>query len=60
VGIIGSSDASVYIFSLDTGAVKQTLRTLSAVTSVPVAVGEFLYVFDHKGFLYSFRAETKG
>jgi len=39
----------------ETGEVKQKLELLSGFTGVPVAVGDHLYLFDHLGYLYSYR-----
>lgn len=53
--IIGSKDMGVYLLDADTGEVKQKLELLSGFTGVPVAVGDHLYLFDHLGYLYSYR-----
>lgn len=53
--IIGSKDKGVYLLDAMTGEVKQKLELLSGFTGVPVAVGDHLYLFDHLGYLYSYR-----
>ncbi len=54
--LIGSGDSKIYIIDLDTGAVKDVLEFESAVTGVPMAIGEELFVFDHLGVLSAFKA----
>lgn len=53
--IIGSKDKNVYLMDATTGEVKQRLELVSGFTGVPVAVGDHLYLFDHLGYLYSYR-----
>ena len=53
--IIGSKDKGVYLLDSETGELKQRLELLSGFTGVPVAVGDHLYLFDHLGYLYSYR-----
>lgn len=53
--IIGSRDGYVYLLDSMSGELKQKIELISGLTGVPVAVGDHLYVFDHLGYLYSFR-----
>jgi len=52
---IGSKDGHVYLLDLMTGELRQSLLLASAMTSVPVALGDSLFVNDDSGTLYSFR-----
>lgn len=56
IGIIGSGDSHVYVFTLDDGQVLQKLKLQSKLTGVPVVYGRYLYVFDHLGYMYSWVA----
>ncbi len=53
--IIGSNDGNVYLLDAKNGVLKQKIPLVSGLSGVPVAVGDHLYVFDHLGYLYSFR-----
>ena len=53
--LIGSKDGNVYLLNAGNGALKQNIPLISGLTGVPVTVGDHLYVFDHLGYLYSFR-----
>jgi outer membrane protein assembly factor BamB len=53
--LIGSKDGNVYLLNAGNGALKQKIPLISGLTGVPVTVGDHLYVFDHLGYLYSFR-----
>jgi len=53
--IFGSGDGNVYLLDAMSGDLKQKIPLLSGLTGVPVAVGDHLYVFDHLGYLYSFK-----
>lgn len=53
--IIGSNDGNIYLLDAVSGELKQKIPLLSGLSGVPVAVGDHLYVFDHLGYLYSFR-----
>jgi outer membrane protein assembly factor BamB len=53
--IIGSRDGYVYLLDSENGTLKQKISLESGLTGVPVAVGDHLYVFDHLGYLYSFK-----
>ncbi len=53
--IIGSNDGNVYLLDAASGDLKQKIPLLSGLSGVPVVVGDHLYVFDHLGYLYSFR-----
>lgn len=53
--IIGSNDGNIYLLDALSGDLKQEIPLLSGLSGVPVAVGDHLYVFDHLGYLYSFR-----
>ena len=53
--IIGSNDGNVYLLDAKNGGLEQEIPLLSGLTGVPVTVGDHMYVFDHLGYLYSFR-----
>ena len=53
--LVGSNDGNVYIFNALTGDLKQKISLISGLTGVPVAFGDHMYVFDHLGYLYSFK-----
>ncbi|MFA9436143.1 MAG: PQQ-binding-like beta-propeller repeat protein [Candidatus Bathyarchaeota archaeon] len=53
--LVGSKDGNVYLLNAGNGDLKQKIPLLSGLTGVPVTVGDHLYVFDHLGYLYSFR-----
>ena len=53
--LIGSNDGNVYLLNAGNGALKQKISLLSGLTGAPITVGDHLYVFDHLGYLYSFR-----
>jgi outer membrane protein assembly factor BamB len=52
---IGSSDKHLYLLDLATGEIRQSIELASGVTSVPVAVGDSLFVNDDAGTVYAFR-----
>lgn len=56
VVIVGSRDESVYMLTLDEGELQWSARLASEVSSVPVAVGNALYVNDDSGTVWSFVA----
>ena len=53
--LVGSNDGNVYLLNAQTGDLKQKIPLISGLTGVPVAVGDHMYVFDHLGYLYSFK-----
>ena len=52
---IGSWDRHLYLLDLATGELRQSIAFAAAVTSVPVAVGDSLFVNDDAGTVYAFR-----
>ena len=52
---IGSRDKHLYLLDLASGELRGSLELHSGVTSVPVAVGDSLFVNDDSGTVYSFR-----
>jgi outer membrane protein assembly factor BamB len=53
---IGSLDKHLYLLDLDTGDLRQSIELAAGVTSVPVAVGDSLFVNDDAGTVYAFRS----
>ncbi len=53
--IIGSRDGYIYILDSLKGTLKEKILLNSGISGVPVTVGDHLYVFDHLGYLYSFK-----
>lgn len=53
---IGSRDGTLYLLDLDTGGLRRAIQLDTALTSVPVAVGDMLFVNDDAGTVYAFRS----
>lgn len=53
--IVGSRDKNLYLLDLATGASRQTIELGAAITSVPVALENSLFVNDDAGTVYAFR-----
>jgi outer membrane protein assembly factor BamB len=53
--IIGSNDGCVYLLDSLKGTLKEKKLLNSGFSGVPVTVGDHLYIFDHLGYLYSFK-----
>jgi outer membrane protein assembly factor BamB len=54
--VVGSRDGTLYLLDLATGGLRQALPLGAAITSVPVAVGNMLFVNDDAGTVYAFRS----
>jgi outer membrane protein assembly factor BamB len=52
---IGSRDRHLYVLDLATGGARQAIELANPVTSVPVVVGDDLFVNDDAGTVYAFR-----
>lgn len=55
---IGSRDRHLYLLDLATGGLRQSIELPSPITSVPVAVGDSLFVNDDAGTVYAFRGAS--
>jgi outer membrane protein assembly factor BamB len=55
---IGSRDRYLYLLDLATGGLRQAIELGSPITSVPVAVGDSLFVNDDAGTVYAFRSAS--
>lgn len=53
---IGSRDQTLYLLDLETGGLRRAIQLDAALTSVPVAVGNMLFVNDDAGTVYAFRS----
>jgi outer membrane protein assembly factor BamB len=53
---IGSRDRHLYLLDLATGGLRQAIELGNPITSVPVAVGDSLFVNDDAGTVYAFRS----
>ena len=53
---IGSRDRHLYLLDLASGGLRQAIEVGSAITSVPVAVDDSLFVNDDAGTVYAFRS----
>lgn len=51
---VGSRDGTLYLLDLATGGLRQAISLDAAVTSVPVAVGDMLFVNDDAGTVHAF------
>jgi outer membrane protein assembly factor BamB len=52
---IGSRDRRLYLLDLASGELRESLSLVSTISSVPVAVGDTLFVNDDAGAVYAFR-----
>jgi outer membrane protein assembly factor BamB len=57
---IGSRDRNLYLLDLLTGGLRQAIELDNPITSVPVAVGDSLFVNDDAGKVYAFRSTSAG
>jgi outer membrane protein assembly factor BamB len=55
---IGSRDRHLYLLDLATGGLRQAIELGNPITSVPVAVGDSLFVNDDAGTVYAFRGAS--
>ncbi len=53
---VGSRDGRLYLLDLATGGARQIIQLDAPVTSVPVVVGDMLFVNDDAGTVYTFRS----
>jgi outer membrane protein assembly factor BamB len=53
---VGSRDRHLYLLDLATGGLRQAIELANPMTSVPVAVGDTLFVNDDGGTVYAFRS----
>jgi outer membrane protein assembly factor BamB len=57
---VGSRDRNLYLIDLATGGLRQAIELANPITSVPVAVGDTLFVNDDAGKVYAFRSIGAG
>jgi outer membrane protein assembly factor BamB len=57
---VGSRDGTLYLLDLATGTLRRAIALGAAITSVPVAVGDMLFVNDDAGTVHAFRSASGG
>lgn len=57
---VGSRDGTLYLLDLTTGGLRQGIQLGAALTSVPTALDDTLFVNDDAGTVYAFRSAGPG